>query len=167
MTYRIFQISYLWTKIMVEQRKTEFTIPLKTLIPIKFRRSEDHLILIASHAFWKERVCNAILNKETLDITEMLDGRLSDLGHWLDSPQEHPHVSCLSSYHDLKKRNTEFHIQAGRVAEYLNSKRYDAALRLTDQNSAFESASNAVIQTIFLLKKEFDRSIKNKSNHSS
>lgn len=154
---------------MVEQekRETEFTIPLKTLIPIKFRRSDDHLILIASHAFWKERVCNAIANKETLDITEMLDGRLSDLGHWLDSPDDHPHVACLPSYYDLKKKNTEFHIQAARVAEYLNSKRYGAALRLTEPGSAFESSSNAVIQTIFLLKKEFDQSVRNKANQTT
>lgn len=152
---------------MVEQRKTEFTIPLKSLIPIKFRRNDDHLILIASHAFWKERVCNAIVNQETLDITEMLDGSLSDLGHWLNSPDEHRHVSCLPSYHELKKRNTEFHIQAGRVAEYINSRRYDAALRLTERTSAFEAASNAVIQAIFLLKKEFDNAVRNKANHTT
>jgi hypothetical protein len=146
------------------QRKTTFDIPVKNLMPIKFRRSDDHLILIASHAYWKEKLCNAITNKTALDILKMLNDELSDLGHWLYSEEEHPQVARLKNYYELKKRNHEFHVQASKVAEYINAEKYDVALRLTECTSAFEASSNAVIDAIFLLKKEFDKSIKS-SDH--
>lgn len=151
---------------MDEKRKEVLSLPVKNLVPIKFRRSEDHLILIASHAFWKEKVYNAIINEETLDMNEMLNGNLSDLGHWLHDDDSHPHVAKLQSYHDLRKKNADFHVQAGRVAEYINSKRYDAASRLTESSSAFEYASNAVVEAIFALKKEFDNSVRRNANNS-
>ena len=72
-------------QVIDNQRKTNFDIPVKNLMPIKFRRSDDHLILIASHAYWKEKLCDAITNKTALDILKMLNDELSDLGHWLYS----------------------------------------------------------------------------------
>ncbi|MDD2863165.1 MAG: CZB domain-containing protein [Methylococcales bacterium] len=151
---------------MDEKRKEILTLPVKNLVPIKFRRADDHHILIASHAFWKERIYNAITNKETLDISEMLNGSLSDLGHWLHDDASHPHVAKLQSYYDLRKKNSDFHLQASKVAEYINAKRYDAASRLTESSSAFEYASNAVVEAIFALKKEFDNSVGRNNNGS-
>lgn len=132
------------------------TIPVRELIPVKFRRADDHLILVASHAYWKEKLCNAITNKETLDVKEIFKPDSCDVGYWLHHSEVHPQIAHLQSYHDLMKKNAEFHVQASKVAEYINAKKYDSALRLTDCTSAFESASNAVITAIFLLKKDFD-----------
>lgn len=151
---------------MDDKRKEPLSLPVKNLIPIKFRRHDDHHILIASHAFWKERIYNAITNEEALDLNEILHGNLSDLSHWLHDDAAHPHIAKLSSYHELRKRNADFHQQANRVAEYINAKRYDAALRLTETSSAFEYSSNAVIEAIISLKKEFDEHFR-ENHHNS
>ncbi|MDD5228685.1 MAG: hypothetical protein PHN45_09610 [Methylococcales bacterium] len=139
-----------------EVSEVTVTMPVRAIIPVKFRRADDHLILVASHAYWKERICNAITNKETLDVKEIFRDDSCDVGYWLHHSEVHPHVAHLQSYHDLMKRNAEFHVQASKVAEYINAKKYDAALRLTECTSAFESASNAVISAIFTLKRDFD-----------
>jgi hypothetical protein len=141
----------------LEEPLITVTIPVRELIPVKFRRADDHLILVASHAYWKEKICNAITHKETLDVKEIFKADSCDVGYWLCHGEVHPQIAHLQSYHDLTKRNAEFHIQASKVAEYINAKKYDAALRLTECTSAFESSSNAVITAIFLLKKDFDR----------
>lgn len=130
------------------------TIPVRTLIPVKFRRADDHLILVASHGYWKEQLCEAIANKTTLDVNQIAKDDASDLGHWLHSEEEHPHLAHLQSYHDLKKKYADFHIQAAKVAEQINEKKYETALRLTECTSAFESASNEVITAIFNLRKD-------------
>lgn len=144
------------TSTKATEAEIEVTIPVRAIIPVKFRRADDHLYLVASHAYWKEKICEAIEKKEELDEKEIFKDDSCDLGHWLHCEHEHPHVSHLQSYHDLKKRNAEFHVQASRVAEYINAKKYDAARRLTECTSAFESSSNAVIMAIFRLKKDFD-----------
>ena len=108
---------------------TDATIPVRTLIPVKFRRADDHLILVASHGYWKEQLCEAIVNKTILDVSHILKDDVCDLGHWLHSEEEHPHLTHLQSYHDLKKKNAEFHIQAAKVAEQINAKKYETALR--------------------------------------
>ena len=123
-------------------------------IPVQFRRTEHHLILVASHAYWKERLLNAIWSKETLDIHEIMKDDSCDLGHWLRSGEAHPHIIHLQSYNDLISKNVEFHIQASKVAKYINARNYNAALRLTEYKSAFEYSSTAVISAIFCLKKE-------------
>lgn len=133
---------------------TDAIIPSRHLIPVKFRRTDDHLILVASHGYWKEQLCDAIANKTTVNIDEILKDDVCDLGHWLHSEAEHPHISHLQSYHDLKKKHAEFHIQAAKVSEYINEKKYETALRLTECTSAFESASSEVIAAIFQLKKD-------------
>ena len=141
------------------------TIPGRAIIPVKFRRADDHLILVASHAYWKEKLCDAITNKETLDVKEIFKADSCVVGYWLHHAEVHPHVAHLQSYHDLVKKNAEFHAQASKVAEYINAKKYDAALRLTECTSAFESSSNAVIAAIFLLKKESDHVNKRHNGH--
>ncbi|MDD5228987.1 MAG: CZB domain-containing protein [Methylococcales bacterium] len=144
-------------------------IPIKVenLIPVKFRRVDDHLILIASHGYWKEKICDAITNQKMLDINEILKDDSCDLGHWLNSEAEHPHLVHLQSYHNLKKQNAEFHIQAAKVAEQINEKKYAVALRLTECTSAFESASNAVIAAIFHLKKDVKKLKKDATFHAT
>ncbi|MEI7840480.1 MAG: CZB domain-containing protein [Methylococcaceae bacterium] len=123
-------------------------------IPVQFRRTEHHLILVASHAYWKERLCNAISSKEILDVNEIVKDDSCDLGHWLRSVEQHPHITELQSYRDLISKNVEFHIQASKVAKHINARNYSAALRLTGCKSAFEYSSTAVILAIFCLKKE-------------
>lgn len=126
---------------------------LSVTIPVQFRRTEHHL-LAASHAYWKEKLCNAIWNKETLDVNEIVKDDSCDLGLWLRSGEKHPHIAHLQSYSDLMRKNAEFHIQASKVAKCVNAKNYSAALRLIKCASAFEYASTAVISAIFCLKKE-------------
>lgn len=132
----------------------DVTIPVRNILPVKFRRADDHLILVASHGYWKEQLCDAITNKTTLNVHEISKDDVCDLGRWLHSEEEHPQLSHLQSYHDLKKKHAEFHVQAAKVAEYINEKKYETALRLTECTSSFESASNDVISAIFQLKKE-------------
>lgn len=129
-------------------------------IPVQLRRTEHHLILMASHAFWKEKLCNAILDKETLDVNEIVKDDSCDLGHWLRNGENHPHIMHLQSYHDLIRKNVEFHIQAGKVAKHVNDKNYGIALRLTEDRSAFEYSSTAVISAIFFLKKEAQKEVR-------
>jgi len=133
---------------------------LSMTIPVQLRRTEHHLILMASHAYWKEKLCNAIWNKETLDVSQIVKDDSCDLGHWLRSGEKHPHIMHLQSYHDLVRKNVEFHIQASKVAKCVNEKNYDAALRLTEHNSAFEYSSTAVISAIFFLKKEATKAMR-------
>jgi hypothetical protein len=90
---------------------------MKLTIPVRFRRTEHHLILVASHAYWKEKLCNAILDKETLDVNEIVKDDSCDLGHWLRSGEKHPHIIHLQSYHDLMRKNVEFHVQASKVVQ--------------------------------------------------
>jgi len=155
------------TEVVEESKEPEITvtIPVRAIIPVKFRRADDHLILVASHAYWKEKLCDAITNKATLDVKEIFKADSCDVGYWLNHTEIHPHVAHLQSYYDLVKKNAEFHVQASKVAEYINAKKYDTALRLTECTSAFESSSNAVITAIFLLKKESDRINKRHNNH--
>lgn len=138
---------------------TQESPALSMKIPVQFRRTEHHLILAASHAYWKEKLCNAIWNKETLDIKEIVKDDSCDLGLWLHSGEKHPHIAHLQSYRDLMIKNAEFHIQASKVAKHVNAKNYGAALRLIKCASAFEYASTAVISAIFCLKKEAKQAV--------
>ncbi|MEI7797002.1 MAG: CZB domain-containing protein [Methylococcaceae bacterium] len=126
-----------------------------SFFPLNLDSDKDaHFYLIASHAYWKERLFNAIENKEKIDINIISKNNLCDLGKWLSD--SHPHIGHLQSYHDLAEKHTKFHVESSKVAEQINAKKYDDALRLMDESSAFERASTEVIEVIFQLKKDVD-----------
>jgi methyl-accepting chemotaxis protein len=136
-------------------------LPTTTIIPVRFNcHADDHLYLVASHAYWKEKLYDAITNKEMLDVETISKDDCCELGKWLHSEEVHPQISHLQSYHNLIEKHAAFHIEAGNVARMINTKKYDVALRLLDCSSAFERASIAVIADIFALKAEHKRSKK-------
>ena len=128
------------------------------VFPIKFNHNHDeHFYLIASHAYWKERLFEAIENKEKLDINIISKNNLCDLGKWLY--HSHPHICHLQSYHDLVEAHSAFHAEASKVTIKVNAHKYDEALHLMNESSAFERASTEVIVAIFRLKKDVDAQI--------
>lgn len=115
----------------------------------------DSDLLVASHVRWKLKLSAAIANNETLDVTTIAKDDCCVLGKWLHGTDTHSRISHLQSYSECLEKHATFHLEASKVAELVNTKQYDDAQQLLDNDvSDFNQASDEVISSIFKLEKD-------------
>jgi methyl-accepting chemotaxis protein len=108
---------------------------------------------IRKHAEWKIKFRTAISKQEIMDVACIGDDNCCELGKWLHGEgktkfgQLDSHAVCNSSH-------KAFHVEAGKVAQAINAKKYSAAESMIGAGTAYTNASSVVASAIFKLKKE-------------
>lgn len=108
---------------------------------------------IRKHTEWRLKLRSAISNRETLDVATIAKDNCCELGKWLHGEGK-ALFGTLRAYPVCVAAHANFHVEAGRVAQIINSKRYDDAGKMLDGDTPYVSASTAVGVAIVRLKKE-------------
>ncbi len=108
---------------------------------------------IAKHAEWKLKLRSAILKQDTIDAATISKDNCCDLGKWLHGEAK-AKFTRLSSYTECVAKHAAFHVEAGKVATTINSKKYAEAETMLNAGTPYTAASNAVGSAIMRLKKE-------------
>ncbi|MGZ4997457.1 MAG: CZB domain-containing protein [Methylobacter sp.] len=111
---------------------------------------------IIKHADWKIRFSNAIFRRESLDsyvMGTLIKENCCELGRWLHEEGKAQYDS-FPSYKACLKKHTEFHIEAEKVANAINSKQFINASKMIGRDSAFNAAVSEVCCEAIRLKKE-------------
>jgi len=99
----------------------------------------------------------AISKREEMDAATISRDDCCDFGKWLHHDVK-SHLAHEPSYADCVSRHAAFHIEAGRIANMINAKKFSEAETLLGNGSAFVAASTAVGVAIMRLKKDFNAS---------
>lgn len=108
---------------------------------------------IQKHAQWKLKLHTAITKKETLVVEEVSRDDCCVLGNWLYGEAKSKFYH-LASYLDCRDKHKNFHIEAGKVAQYINDKKYKQAETMLGTGSVYAQASSSVAAAIIALRKE-------------
>lgn len=108
---------------------------------------------IEKHAEWKIKFRQAITDKGTMDAETILKDDCCELGKWLHGEAK-SRFNNLSSYMECLIKHATFHIEAGKVAETINAKKYAEAETMIGPASPYTAASSAVRHAILHLKHE-------------
>jgi aerotaxis receptor len=105
---------------------------------------------IKAHQQWRVKLRNAILKNEVLDVATIRRDDCCAVGKWIYGPGgqrwgQHPVFSSLLQAH------REFHQEAGKVAELVNSGRHDEANRALQGESPFSRAGRRVVSALMQL----------------
>jgi methyl-accepting chemotaxis protein len=112
----------------------------------------DFHAAIRDHTEWGKRFCASISKKQSLDAESIARDTSCALGKWLDDDARQ---ACrhLDSYRDCLVVHTEFHLEAAKVAQAINEKRYYEALRMLGRGTDYSEASIALGVAIMRLMK--------------
>ncbi|HEY8035926.1 MAG TPA: nitrate- and nitrite sensing domain-containing protein [Methylobacter sp.] len=110
---------------------------------------------LEKHSEWKVKLRSAISRHEEMDAATISRDDCCDFGKWLHSGATKSHLAHQASYSDCVSKHAAFHIEAGRVANTINAKKFSEAEKLLGDGSAFVAASTAVGVAIMHLKKDF------------
>lgn len=108
---------------------------------------------ISRHAQWKLKFRAAISQKETMDAAIISRDNCCDLGKWLHGDAK-ARYSKLDSYTQCVSRHAEFHVEAGKVAQAINDKKYAEAEAMINHGTPYAQTSNATGVAIRALKKD-------------
>jgi methyl-accepting chemotaxis protein len=108
---------------------------------------------IKTHAEWKTKFRAAISKEETMDVATIAKDDSCMLGKWLYDEAKQKYAD-LESYKTLVARHTAFHVQAGKVANFVNAHQYREAEAALSVGTPYMTASNEVGQSIIRLRKE-------------
>lgn len=131
---------------------------------IVMNNSCDSSNLLRSHSIWKMQLVIAISHHESLDAQgNYLDAKViydkeaCSVGKWLHDLSTQEQFSHLHSYLDCIEKHAVFHEEAGKVAELVNTKEFEIALKiLTTSDSNFNQASDEVTAAIYHLLHDLD-----------
>jgi len=112
---------------------------------------------LEKHSEWKVKLRTAISKREEMDAATISRDDCCDFGKWLHQDVK-SHLAHEPSYADCVARHAAFHIEAGRIANMINAKKFREAETLLGNGSAFVAASTAVGVAIMRLKKDFNTS---------
>lgn len=112
---------------------------------------------LEKHSEWKVKLRTAISKREEMDAATISRDDCCDFGKWLHYEVK-SRLASEPSYTDCVSKHAAFHIEAGRVANMINAKKFSEAEALLGNGSAFVSASTAVGVAIMRLKKDFNSS---------
>jgi hypothetical protein len=118
--------------------------------------NDGHHCLVMTHVYWTTQLRFAMANNETLDVTTIEKDTCCGLGEWLHVEYAHLRHTPHSSYHDCVAKHAAFHIEAGKIAELINSRRYEDARQLFDCTSLFDHAYNSAETAFIRLQKEIN-----------
>jgi methyl-accepting chemotaxis protein len=108
---------------------------------------------IQQHAEWKIKFRSAISKQENLDVATISKDNCCDLGKWLHGEAK-TKLGMLQSYTKCVANHATFHTEAAKVAQTINSKKYDEAEKMLSAGTSYTQASNAVGGALIQLKKE-------------
>lgn len=108
---------------------------------------------IGKHAEWKLKFRSAISKQETMDAATISKDNCCELGKWLHGEAKTKH-GRLTSYADCVTKHAAFHVEAGKVASAINSKKYTEAEAMLNSGTGYATASSAISIAIMHLKKE-------------
>ncbi|MGR9012209.1 MAG: methyl-accepting chemotaxis protein [Gammaproteobacteria bacterium] len=108
---------------------------------------------LEKHSEWKVKLRTAISKREQMDAATISRDDCCDFGKWLHHDIK-SHLDHEPSYADCVSKHAAFHIEAGRVANMINAKKYSEAEAMLGTGSAFVVASTAVGVAIMRLKKD-------------
>lgn len=108
---------------------------------------------IQKHAEWKVKFRSAINKKETMDAETIRKDNCCELGKWLHGEGQ-KQIGSTPTFTALVSKHAAFHRTAGKVADAINAKQYDAAEKMLDSGTEYAQASLAVGSCITALKKE-------------
>jgi methyl-accepting chemotaxis protein len=110
---------------------------------------------LEKHSEWKVKLRTAISKREEMDAATISRDDCCDFGKWLHHDVKH-HLAHEPSYADCVSKHAAFHLEAGKIANMINAKKYSEAEAMLGSGSAFVSASTAVGVAIMRLKKDFN-----------
>jgi len=110
---------------------------------------------IQKHAQWKLKLHTAIKREENLAATEISRDDCCVLGSWLHGEAKLVY-SNLDEYHHCLKKHKSFHLEAGRVAQCINDKKFSEAEAMLANGSLYAKASNDVASAIVALRKQMN-----------
>ncbi|MGZ0077161.1 methyl-accepting chemotaxis protein [Methylomonas sp. YC3] len=108
---------------------------------------------IQAHSEWKVKLRRGISQHEHMDAVTIGRDDCCKLGKWLHGGGQKQYKH-LSGFQDCLHKHAQFHREAGKVAEVINSGQYETAESLLDAGSAFALASSQVSVAIVTLKKQ-------------
>ena len=107
---------------------------------------------LAAHASWKVKFRTAIDKREQLDAGAIGRDNGCELGKWLHGPAK-GQVGLLPEYSACVKEHAVFHVEAGKVAQAINSGRYEEATDMIAAGTPYDRASSTVGASIVRLRK--------------
>lgn len=110
---------------------------------------------IQKHAQWKLKLHSAISKEEELAVHEISSDNCCVLGKWLHG-EARAKYSDLDSYLDCRQKHKAFHIEAGKVAQYINEKRYKEAEGMLSNGTPYVLASKDVASAIVAFRREIE-----------
>jgi hypothetical protein len=108
---------------------------------------------IQAHVEWRIKFRSAISKQEQMDFAAIAADNCCPLGKWLHGEGK-SELGKLKAYSVCVQKHAAFHVEAGKVAQAINSKKYAEAEAMLDVETAYQAASLAVGIAINALKKE-------------
>lgn len=108
---------------------------------------------IEKHSEWKVKFRSAISKQEILDAETVSKDDCCELGKWLHGESKLK-FGKFTSYMDCVAKHAIFHVEAGKVARTINSRKYAEAEAMLNAGTPYSTASSAVGIAISRLKKE-------------
>jgi methyl-accepting chemotaxis protein len=108
---------------------------------------------IEKHADWKLKFRSAISKNETMDAGNISMDNCCELGKWLHGEAK-TKFGALKSHSACVSKHAAFHVEAGRVAQTINAKKFSEAGAMLNAGTPYAVASNAVGVAVLQLKKE-------------
>jgi Chemoreceptor zinc-binding domain len=108
---------------------------------------------IEKHAHWKVKFRQAINGKETMDAETIAKDNCCELGKWLHGDAKNT-LGKLGSFKECVALHAAFHLEAGKVATAINTKKYTQAETMIGAGTRYANASSDVGIAILKLKKE-------------
>jgi hypothetical protein len=116
--------------------------------------NDGHHCLVMTHVYWTTQLRFAMTDNEMLDVATIAKDNCCGLGEWLHVEHAHLRHTPDLSYHDCVAKHAAFHIEASKIAELINSRRFADARQLFDCTSRFDHTYNAAAMAFIRLKKE-------------
>ena len=106
---------------------------------------------INKHAEWKVKLRAAITHQERLNSAEIAKDHCCQLGQWLNG-NGRSQFGGKPEFRSLVELHKAFHGEAAKVADLINSKRYDEAERALNSGTSYAHATSEVRNAILALK---------------
>ena len=108
---------------------------------------------VGKHSEWKTKFRVAISKQENMDAATIGKDNCCELGKWLHGEGKSK-FGHLASHGDCILRHAAFHVEAGKVANAINAKKFTEAEAMINSGTTYASASSAVGVSIMKLQKE-------------
>ncbi len=108
---------------------------------------------VQAHVEWRIKFHSAILMQEQMDFAAIAADDCCPLGKWLHGEGKRE-FGKLNAYPVCVQKHAAFHVEAGKVAQAINSRRYVEAESMLGLETPYQVASLAVAAAINALKNE-------------